>query len=238
MAAAAAAAADVGIGLFNTIFNGVQAKKTRDEYWHYSRRAHQDEVLDLEKAGINPLMTAGGAGAPAQMGPTAQSNIPGRALEAYQIKNRLEIDRSLAGAQLGLIRANQASAEATARKTNAEEEQIRLNVLNNPTLIEQIKASTRAGKARAEIDELDAKKKRAFSPAWDAVGEGVNTLLQSYPGLIDWLARKIVDWQRSGRNPDTGLWDGTILGFPALVDPGKPKPGTIKFRRRPQPPQP
>lgn len=238
MAAAAAAAADVGIGLFNTIFNGVQAKKTRDEYWHYSRRAHQDEVRDLVKAGINPLMTAGGAGAPAQMGPTAQSNIPGRALEAYQIKNRLEIDRSLANAQIGLIAANTAAANATASRTSAEEDQIRLNILNNPTVMEQIKAQTRAGKARAEIDELDARKKRAFAPAWDAVGEGVNILLQSYPGMIDWLARKIVDWQRSGRNPDTGLWDGTILGLPAFVDPGKPKPGTIKFPRRKQPPQP
>lgn len=238
MGAGAAAAADVGVGLFNTIFNGVQAKKTRDEYWYYSRRAHQDEVTDLEKAGLNPVLSAGGAGAPAQMGPTAQSNIPGRALEAYQIKNRLSIDKSLADAQIRLIGANTEAARASASRTAAEEDQIRLNILNNPTLMEQIKAGTRASGARATIDELDARKKRALAPAWDAAGSGINTILQSYPGLIDWVARKIVDWQRGDRNPDTGLWNGEFGGVPVFVDPGKPKPGTIKFRRRPQPPQP
>lgn len=205
MGAGLAAAADAALGLTNTIISGSSAYNARKEFWQKSGSAHQREVADLTAAGINPVLTGGGPGAASSMGPTAESNIPGRALEAYQAKTKLGIDRQLADENIKLIRANTAATEAQARRTSAEEEMIRLNVLNNPDTLEQIRASAAASRARAGIDNLDARKKRALAPAWDAAGAGINTILQSYPGLIDWVARKIVEFQRLNSKFNQGL---------------------------------
>lgn len=200
MGAAAAAAADVGLGLFNTIVGGSSAYNARKEYWQKSGSAHQIEVADLEGAGLNPVLSAGGPGAPVSMGPTAESNVPGRALEAYQAKTKLSIDRQLADANTRLIEANTAQATAQARKTNAEEESIRLVTLNNPLVRGKLIADTAATKARGEGDALDNRRKQAFAPFWDAAGYGITNALQMYPGMVDWLARMIVGAERSAES--------------------------------------
>lgn len=228
----AAAAADTGVSLINTIVNGVSAKRTRDEYWQHSEHAHEYEVRDLKKAGINPIMSAGGPGAPTSMGPTAQSNMRGNALEAYLAKSRLQIEQQVAGANIALTRANINNVEAQTSRTAAEEAVVRQNLLNNPTMMDEVKSRTGAANARRDLDKQEYRKRGYYMPLHAEVGEAINTVLQSYPGLIDHVARKIVELQRSlvpGKNSSTGLWDGKIGNVPVLVDPGAPKPGTIKY---------
>lgn len=52
-------------------FNAAEAQKNRDWQANQSATAHQREVLDLQKAGLNPVLSAGGSGAQTGSGATA-----------------------------------------------------------------------------------------------------------------------------------------------------------------------
>ena len=52
-------------------FNAAEAQKNRDWQAQQSATAHQREVLDLQKAGLNPVLSAGGSGAQTGSGATA-----------------------------------------------------------------------------------------------------------------------------------------------------------------------
>lgn len=70
-AAALGAAGSIGQGLVSSAFNAWQAGKNREFQERMSNTAHQREVADLRKAGINPILSAKLGGASTPPGATA-----------------------------------------------------------------------------------------------------------------------------------------------------------------------
>jgi len=77
--------------------NKEEAQKNRDFQMFMSNTAHQREMYDLRKAGINPLLTAGGGGASTPAGATASTS-------AAKVENELggAIASAMEAKRLGL----------------------------------------------------------------------------------------------------------------------------------------
>lgn len=73
---ALAAGAALGEGLASSAFNLFQANKNRDWQERMSGSAHQREVEDLKKAGLNPMLSIRHGGASTPSGAMAQASIP------------------------------------------------------------------------------------------------------------------------------------------------------------------
>lgn len=169
-----------GQGLISSAFNAWQSNKQERFQERMSSTAHQREVSDLRKAGLNPMLSARHGGASAPSGSSAQASSPdvaGTAIQSAQAK-----------AQIRLADANSALATAQAGDVNLTQQQrIDLLIAQKRLALQQADA-TDYGKLKTEqeIKNLQAQKElinqQTTSSAFDASKKEVQSELWKIPG--------------------------------------------------------
>lgn len=147
-------------------YNAAEAAKNRDWQERLANSAHQREVADLKKAGLNPILSAGGQGATTGSGASASSEAAG-------------VDTSMVGAIIDMASAQLNSATAlqtTAMQTQAS---IANNIRNNMVALEKHFTSSGdsiVGQARTAAGVLGRIFGLDFDPVTDKLlGAGVTT---------------------------------------------------------------
>lgn len=147
-------------------YNAAEAAKNRDWQERLANSAHQREVADLKKAGLNPILSSGGQGATTGSGASASSEAAG-------------VDTSMVGAIIDMASAQLNSATAlqtTAMQTQAS---IANNIRNNMVALEKHFTSSGdsiVGQARNAVGIFGRLFGLDFDPVTDKLlGAGVST---------------------------------------------------------------
>lgn len=126
------------------VWNAREAKKNREFQERMSSTAHQREVLDLRKAGINPMLSARGSGASTPGGDRAQMEDVGR----------------------GASSAVMARAQLKLTEAQTDREKMSAMLLQQQRFdLEGGQGAGRQAKAVADLRELDARQLRDLIPS-------------------------------------------------------------------------
>lgn len=180
-----------GVGtIFTNSANSAQAKKNRDFQERMSNTAHQREMADLKRSGLNPLLTGkyGGASTPTGNVATMQNPVEGLPQAASSAASLMQ-SKPLVAAQIANTQADTVSKTASAVKTAAETKAIEQTIgqadVMNPQQLKKItseielnrgasalQAST-INKTNLEIEKLnlELKKLDVQRRLWDVAGQ-------------------------------------------------------------------
>lgn len=160
-----------------------------------SGTAHQREVEDLKRAGINPLLTAGGSGASSPIGAMYSPDNPLQNLSAdYAMRKKIQMEKILNEKQGNLL-DKEAKSQETVQKLNS--------ALAGKALADTNLSKSLAGKAAAEQQQI---------------------MYENEGRRIDWELYKKYPWLRTAEHfiPGIGGIVGTAAGAKFLLG-GKPK---------------
>lgn len=164
--------------VLSQIWNSAEAAKNRRFQERMSSTAHQREVADLQRAGLNPMLSRMGSGASSPGGDRAQIEDLGRglgsALQLKQMQAQIELTKAQAGREVAQTQEiNRASQEANSGsqwrleglrnasdlgRLSVQERQQLVPLARQRALAEisQTLNSAEAARARAVLDDADA----------------------------------------------------------------------------------
>lgn len=126
---------DVGMGLYNDYRSRKNAKKAYERQLEFSSSAHQREVADLIKAGLNPVLSVYGNGAASVSVPSAgnpgmksSSNYGQTLNSARLVANQNKLMEAQQNQANSIAASNKANAELTSAKTVSQKAQNVLDV--------------------------------------------------------------------------------------------------------------
>jgi hypothetical protein len=118
-------------GLLGNSSAKAEARRNRDFQAYMSNTAHQREVADLRKAGLNPILSAtGGNGASSPAGGQAAQNLNlgADAFNAAVSAKQMQREGELAASQIGLQGSQALASAQSAKESLAREQGIRQSI--------------------------------------------------------------------------------------------------------------
>lgn len=186
-----------GVGVagsaLSNVFQSGEADENRDFQERMSSTAHQREIEDLRKAGINPMLTALGSGSSTPGGATASVNDLGpgisKGMETAIAVKGMNADLNLKDAQTdlahdegGLKAAMESETRTNARNT---QEDTKAKVLQNKIIEATMSSAIRKAKAEGDYSEVNQ--------IMNIINSGANSagqLMNPFKGLINIPGKK------------------------------------------------
>lgn len=178
------------------IYNAERAWKHQKEY---AQNAHQWEVQDLKKAGLNPILSAGGSGAPMTSAPVANVENPFSEWTATKLaKKQVDADISNKQSQTDANNANAKQANATAdsiAQQTGQEKQLfeyrkneamwnaktaQQNYINAQKMPLVFDADIKQKNSAASLSDSSNLRQRAETPMWQSAGEVIHSAVEYF----------------------------------------------------------
>lgn len=217
----AAGAAGIGEGLISSAFNAWQANKQQNFQERMSNTAHQREVADLRKAGLNPILSArlgGSSSPPGSSAQAAHTNVTGNAIQAARTAAEMRVMDSTANQQNSAASLSQAQTkDINLTQQNRIDNLIaeNLNILSRTGLtdtqkkevlqqIQNLKSQKKLVEQQTESSAFDSSKKEVQSKLWEIPGKAMDK-------IPNWWERTKENWKKGKqqyRNKQRGATGG------------------------------
>lgn len=177
------------------MFGNSQAKRQMEFQRDMANTAHQREMGDLRRAGLNPLLSARHGGASAPAGASAQSPDFANSVNSALAATRLKMDAQMQAAQIKDVNSASALKDAQTNDVNSTQAD-RIDLLiaqKQKTLQDEKIGFQEAKKVRAELDVLRAQRDNIRANTASTVADSEKKKLLSVPYKA---ANKAIDWTR------------------------------------------